>query len=151
MKHWITRCLKFWDEAGWFLSLRVFGLLSSSLLLFPKRCRNNNKDEDNSPKTINDKNWITPSEKIAPIDCHRRVFTVTAERIEGKKSSGYSVLSCGGSEITDKMRSTQLSQHTKRSVLWSNQPRETGRWKMDYGPTFFRILSFFFKKRKMLV
>ena len=35
-----------------FLSLRVFGLLSSSLLLFPQRFRNNNKDEDNSPKTL---------------------------------------------------------------------------------------------------
>ena len=30
-------CLNFWDESGWFLSLRVFGLLSSSLLLFPQR------------------------------------------------------------------------------------------------------------------
>ena len=30
-------CLIFWDEACWFLSLRVFGLLSSSLLLFPQR------------------------------------------------------------------------------------------------------------------
>ena len=29
-------CLNFWDEA-WFLSLRVFRLLSSSLLLFPQR------------------------------------------------------------------------------------------------------------------
>ena len=29
-------CLNFWDEAWWFLSLRVFGLLSSSLLLFPQ-------------------------------------------------------------------------------------------------------------------
>ena len=29
--------LNFWDEAWWFLSLRVFGLLSSSLLLFPQR------------------------------------------------------------------------------------------------------------------
>ena len=28
-------CLNFWDEA-WFLSLRVFGLLSSSSLLFPQ-------------------------------------------------------------------------------------------------------------------
>ena len=27
-------CLNFWDEACWFLSLRVFGLLSSSSLLF---------------------------------------------------------------------------------------------------------------------
>ena len=27
-------CLNFWDEVWWFLSLRVFGLLSSSLLLF---------------------------------------------------------------------------------------------------------------------
>ena len=30
-------CLNFWDEAGWFLSARVFGLLSSSLLLFALR------------------------------------------------------------------------------------------------------------------
>ena len=30
-------CPNFWDEAWWFLSLRVFGLLSSSLLLFPQR------------------------------------------------------------------------------------------------------------------
>ena len=29
-------CLNFWNEA-WVLSLRVFGLLSSSLLLFPQR------------------------------------------------------------------------------------------------------------------
>ena len=28
--------LNFWDEAWWFLSFRVFGLLSSSLLLFPQ-------------------------------------------------------------------------------------------------------------------
>ena len=28
--------LYFWDKARWFLSLRVFGLLSSSLLLFPQ-------------------------------------------------------------------------------------------------------------------
>ena len=72
----IISCLNFWDEAGRFLSLRVFGLLSSSLLLFPqrfgqyvrqtpeegwrtyrlKRCGNNSKDEDNSPKTLKDKN-----------------------------------------------------------------------------------------------
>ena len=30
-------CQNFWDKACWFLSLRVFGLLSSSLLLFPQR------------------------------------------------------------------------------------------------------------------
>ena len=30
-------CLNFWDEAWWFLSLRVSGLLPSSLLLFPQR------------------------------------------------------------------------------------------------------------------
>ena len=29
-------CVNFWEEAWWFLSLRVFGLLSSSLLLFPR-------------------------------------------------------------------------------------------------------------------
>ena len=27
-------CLNFWDEAWWFLSVRVFGLLSSSLLFY---------------------------------------------------------------------------------------------------------------------
>ena len=63
-------CLIFWDKAWWFLSLRVFGLLSSFLSLFPqcfgwyvlwpssyrlKHCGNNNKDEDNSPKILNDK------------------------------------------------------------------------------------------------
>ena len=93
-----TSCLNFCDEAWWFLSLRVFRLLSSSLLLFPQRfdwyvlrpssgicwtweptqnfelsfiestgvaccrglCGNNNKDEDNSPKTLNDKKniWV---------------------------------------------------------------------------------------------
>ena len=30
-------CLNFWDEAWWFLLLRVFGLLTSSLLLFSQR------------------------------------------------------------------------------------------------------------------
>ena len=33
----IISCLNFWDEACWFLSLRVFGLLSSSSLLFLQR------------------------------------------------------------------------------------------------------------------
>ena len=93
-------CLNFWDEACWFLSLMFFGLLSSSLLLFPqhfgwyvlqpssgvcrtrepsnfhegsrvrqtpeegrrtyqpKCCGNNNKDEDNSPKNLIDKNMV---------------------------------------------------------------------------------------------
>ena len=32
----IFSCLNFWDETWWFLSLRVFRLLSSSLLLFPQ-------------------------------------------------------------------------------------------------------------------
>ena len=36
-KHKYICCLNFWDEACWFLSLRVLGLLSSSLLLFPQR------------------------------------------------------------------------------------------------------------------
>ncbi len=30
----------------------------------PKRCGNNNKDEDNSPKTLNDKNHQTSSQKF---------------------------------------------------------------------------------------
>ena len=34
--HTHISCLNFWDEACWFLSLSFFGLLSSSLLLFPK-------------------------------------------------------------------------------------------------------------------
>ena len=79
-----------------FLSLRVFGLLSSFLLLFPqpfgryvlwpssgvcqtreptrnfvgrrtyrlKRCGNNNEDEENCPKTHNDKNHQASSKKF---------------------------------------------------------------------------------------
>ena len=34
---WDTSCVNFWDEACWFLSLRVFGLLFSALLLFQQR------------------------------------------------------------------------------------------------------------------
>ena len=30
----------------------------------PKRCGNNNKDEDNSPKTLNDKNHQAQSQKF---------------------------------------------------------------------------------------
>ena len=55
----ITSCLNFWDEAWWFLLLRVLGLLSSiegRRTYRAKRNGNNNKDEDNSPKTLNDKN-----------------------------------------------------------------------------------------------
>ena len=82
-----------------FLSLRIFGLLSSSLLFpqrfgwyvlrpssgvcrtrdssrnfelreevrrtyQPKHCGNNNKDEDNSPKILNDKNQQASSQKF---------------------------------------------------------------------------------------
>ena len=40
----------------------------------PKRCGNNNKDEDNSPKTLNDKNHQASSQKfrqlITSIDSH---------------------------------------------------------------------------------
>ena len=35
--YWDISCQNFGDEAWWFLSLRVFGLLSSSLSLFPQR------------------------------------------------------------------------------------------------------------------
>ena len=31
---------------------------------WPKRCENNNKDEDNSPKTLNDKNHQASSQKF---------------------------------------------------------------------------------------
>ena len=72
-------------ETWWLLSLRVFGLLSSSLLLFPERfgrmssgvyrtqepwwifelrCGNNKEDEDNCPKTLNDKNHQALSQKF---------------------------------------------------------------------------------------
>ena len=60
----VISCLNFWDEAWWFLSLRVFGLLSSFLFLFPpKHGGNNNKDEDNSPKTLNNKSRQINPEK----------------------------------------------------------------------------------------
>ena len=37
LKRILKSCLNFWDEAWWFLSLRVYGLLSSALWLFPQR------------------------------------------------------------------------------------------------------------------
>ena len=41
----------------------------------PKRCGNNNKDEDNSPKTINDKNHQASSQKLRQqISCIQRHF-----------------------------------------------------------------------------
>ena len=33
----------------------------------PKRCENNNKDEDNSPKTLNDKNHLASSQKFGQL------------------------------------------------------------------------------------
>ena len=61
-KHPYLRGLNFWDKVWWFF----FRLLSSKFRVRqapeedrrtyrPKRC-GNNKDEDNSPKTLNDKN-----------------------------------------------------------------------------------------------
>ena len=38
----------------------------------PKRCGNNNKDEDNSPKTLNDKNQQASSQKFRQLT--RRLF-----------------------------------------------------------------------------
>ena len=35
----------------------------------PKRCGNNNKDEDNSPKTLNDKNKQVSSQKFRQLEC----------------------------------------------------------------------------------
>ena len=54
-------CLNFWDDA-WFLSLRVFGLLSSYLFFISTG--QNNKDEDNRPKAVNDKNNQVLSQKF---------------------------------------------------------------------------------------
>ncbi len=34
----------------------------------PKRCGNNNKDEDNSPKTLNDKNQLASSQKFRQLN-----------------------------------------------------------------------------------
>ncbi len=34
----------------------------------PKRCGNNNKDEDNSPKNLNDKNQQASSQKFRQLD-----------------------------------------------------------------------------------
>ena len=35
----------------------------------PKRCGNNNKDEDNSPKTLNNKNRQALSQKFRQLNC----------------------------------------------------------------------------------
>ena len=79
--YWMEIILK--NKVKCFLPLSVFRLLSSSLLLFPQcfgryvrqtpeghriyrpKCYgNNNKDEDNSLKTLNDKNYQALSQKF---------------------------------------------------------------------------------------
>ena len=60
-------CLNFWDEACWFLSLRFFGLLSSI---------DNNKDEDNSPKNLNDKKKTNTHVFIQPLHVSRMWYKV---------------------------------------------------------------------------
>ena len=42
----------------------------------PKRCRNNNKDEDNSPKTLNDKNQQASSQKFRQLITIKSTITI---------------------------------------------------------------------------
>ena len=39
----------------------------------PKRCGNNNEDEDNSPKNLNDKNQQASSQKFRQLNCPTRL------------------------------------------------------------------------------
>ena len=40
----------------------------------PKRCGNNNKDEDNSPKNLNGKNQQASSQKFRQLICDRAII-----------------------------------------------------------------------------
>ena len=95
-------CLNFWDEAWWFLSLRVFGLLSLSLLLFPyrfgryvlrpyrpKRWGNNNIDEDNSSVRVYFQRLCNPFSAFFD-DSTRRVFGWYVETLMRRILWGFS-------------------------------------------------------------
>ena len=43
----------------------------------PKRCRNNNKDEDNSPKTLNDKSHQASCQKFRELICLNLIKFIT--------------------------------------------------------------------------
>ena len=47
----------------------------------PKRCGNNNKDEDNSPKTLNDKNCQAASQKFRQQTPEKRPEDISAETL----------------------------------------------------------------------
>ena len=47
----------------------------------PKRCGNNHKDEDNCPKTLNDKNHQTPSQKFRQLIKRRNIIFFLTERM----------------------------------------------------------------------
>ena len=55
----------------------------------PKRCGNNNKDEDNNPKTLNDKNHQALSQKFKQrimTSCMQRVGeTTSVAEVKGRK------------------------------------------------------------------
>ena len=42
----------------------------------PKRCGNNNKDEDNSPKTLNDKNQQASSQKFRQLNDRKNTYFI---------------------------------------------------------------------------
>ena len=73
-KRYVLGCLNFWDEACWFLSLRVFGQLSSPLLLFPQRFGRYSASNNTGILTTYTRLWLTESEQATPVVSIKEVF-----------------------------------------------------------------------------
>ena len=81
----VISCLNFWDEAWWFLSLRVFGLLSSSLssnetIIWRLQVQSwlqasNNTGILNTCKRL----WLMESEQKTPVDSIKDVVRSSAK------------------------------------------------------------------------
>ena len=77
----------------------------------PKRCGNNNKDEDNSPKTLNDKNHKVSSQKF------RQQTPEEGRRIYRPKRCGNNNKDEGNSPKTLNDKNHQVSSQKFRQLL----------------------------------
>ena len=109
-------CLNFWDEACWFLSLTVFGLLSLSLLLFPQRfgryvllpssgvCRTREHSQNFELRPfiwrLQVQSWLQMSNNTGVLNaCTRLWLTESEQATPGGFNKGRSSKFCEGSRV----------------------------------------------------
>ena len=113
-------CLNFWDEAWWLLSLRVFGQLSSFLLLFPQRLsRYVLRPSSIGLLSTCTRLWLTESEQVTPMESIKDVVWSSVKLPEFdkllKKTGGHIGRNVVG--ITIKMK-TIARKPLKIKIFW---------------------------------